>query len=108
MRAVCHVERRRDSKVLYCTLVVLAGGTWAIRVASAGEIGCGVRGYVVREEGLSTRETRVAKSRRQGVRRRGWKRDANLQLSRQSVWFRAWAPYVRQSLDSCGPLLVDV
>jgi len=42
---------------------MLAGGTWAIRVASAGEIGCGVRGYVVREEGLSTRETRVAKSR---------------------------------------------
>ena len=40
-------------------LVASADGAWAIRVASAGEMGCGFRGQVVRDKGLRTRRMRV-------------------------------------------------
>ena len=42
-------------------------------MASAGEMGYGVRGSVVREKESSAKKNRVTESKRRGVRRRGWK-----------------------------------
>jgi len=54
----CHVRRGTMTGFQRgCELVALTDGAWAIHMASAGEIGCVVQGHVMREEGLSTRET---------------------------------------------------
>jgi len=65
MHDVCNVERRGFSLKFSRrhALVASADGAWAIRVASAREMGYGVRGQVVREKGLRTRRMRVGGKR---------------------------------------------
>ena len=65
MHDMCGVKRRRFRGTVH-------EWRWPMVLGrlSAGEIGCHVRGWVMREEGLSTKKTKVAKSTRQGARRR--------------------------------------